>query len=73
MTERDQARRWREEFMCLSREQLAALTGYSASAIYLFEMKETRPYAWKRYKHVCLAVQIMREQKVTIREWRWGA
>lgn len=74
MNEQEQARNWRESRMRLSREELATLTGYSASAIYLLETENrTSSAAWKRYKHVCLAVQILTQHKHTIEEWKWGA
>ncbi|MBB4066770.1 helix-turn-helix domain-containing protein [Gellertiella hungarica] len=52
------ARYWREEVLELTRDQLAALTGFSASSIKDFEnpSKDIDPMARKRYRLACAAV-----------------
>lgn len=75
MTEQERARHWREAVVGLSRDELAKLTGYSPSAIYRLETEDRDDTtAWRRYKCVCLAVQIMRSRnpRVDIKDWRWG-
>lgn len=49
---------WRSELMELTREQLAAMTGFSVSTIRDFEngAKEIDPMARKRYALACAAV-----------------
>lgn len=77
------ARYWREEVLELTRDQLAALTGFSASSIKDFEHpgKDIDPMARKRYRLACAAVamgiqfdwlttslQIQQPVKITIGE-----
>jgi transcriptional regulator with XRE-family HTH domain len=77
MTESEKAKRWREA-QRLTQAELAALTGYSLSAIALFERGRNSasgphdPQAWQRYKLACLAVATLRYQHVeSIDRWQW--
>ena len=77
LTEPQLAQAWRRR-MGLTLDELAKLTGYSRSAIHLFERgrnaddKPHAPYAWRRYKLVCLAVRTMRHYKIdTVDQWSW--
>lgn len=64
MDEPQRARHWRETVVKLSREQLAKRTGYSVTAIQIFErgknwldVKATEN-AWKKYRMACAAVHV---------------
>jgi transcriptional regulator with XRE-family HTH domain len=76
MTEHEKARAFREA-RHLTRSDLAALTGYTENAVYLFERgsnsegKPHDPRAWQRYKMACLAVRLLDEYKRTIADWEW--
>lgn len=56
-----QARQWRET-LGLSRQQLAALSGYSYRSIQQMELGQAAsgdpvdPAAWQRYKLICAAI-----------------
>ena len=78
MTEAQMARHWRETNR-LTREELSALTGYSAEAVYLFESgrnSKGEPHAkpnWQRYKLTCLAVATLLHYKVaSVDDWAWS-
>lgn len=69
-TEATKAKFWRKS-RGLTRKELAALTGYSVSAISLFEQgydhkgKPLGERAWRRYRCCCAGIGIA--------EWNWGA
>ena len=71
------AKAWRYA-MGLTMNELAALTGYSSEAIFLFERginslgKPHARTAWRRYKLACLAVATMLHYRVTsVDDWQW--
>jgi hypothetical protein len=66
----------------LTMAQLAELTGYSTSAICRFEQgtvpasqtmgeHPVTPGAWRRYKMVCLAVDMLLRAGKTVEDWNW--
>ena len=68
---------WRES-LSLSRRELAELTGYSTTTIYLFERgldtnhQPHNPEALKRYKAACLAVTVLKHCKQpSLATWEW--
>lgn len=76
MTEHEKAKQWREA-MGLTIASLAELTGYSKSAISLFERgmnTEGQPHngaAFKRYKLACMGVRFLRHYGTTLDQWEW--
>jgi len=80
-TEIERARNWRAKAN-LTMNELAALTGYSPSAICKFEQGEfpssqsgpAHPPpagAWRRYKMVCLAVDMLLRASKRVEDWEW--
>lgn len=80
-SEIDQARQWRSRAK-LTMEDLAKLTGYSPSAICRFELgtvpasqtmgeHPVTPKAWRRYKMVCLAVDMLLRAGKAVEDWEW--
>ena len=72
---------WRER-SDLTMAQLAALTGYSASAICRFELgtvpasqtmgeHAVTPKAFRRYKMICLAVDMLLRAGKKVEDWNW--
>jgi hypothetical protein len=66
----------------LTGQQLAALTGYSTSAICRFEQgtvpasqtmgeHPVTPGAWRRYKMICLAVDMLLRAGKKVEDWDW--
>ena len=77
----DRARAWRAS-SSLTMEQLAGLSGYSPSAICKFESgvfpssQTTDEHAipvtaWRRYKMVCLAVDMLLRAGKQVEDWEW--
>ena len=73
---------WRQSRK-LTGAQLAALTGYSTSAICRFEQgtvpasqtmgeHPVTPKAWHRYKMICLAVDMLLRAGKQVEDWNWG-
>ena len=79
-SEPQKAKAWRQASN-LTQQDLANLTGYAKSAIYMFERgtnslsKPHAAQAWKRYKLACLAVRVMLFQKAggitSADRWNW--
>ena len=80
--ELDRAATWRAAHG-LTMAQLAALTGYSASNICRFEggiipASQTMPEhpvtvkAWRRYKMICLAVDMLLRAGKKVEDWPWS-
>lgn len=77
----ERAQKWRDK-MGLTGIQLAALTGYSNSAICRFEQgtvpasqtmgeHPVTPRAWQRYKMICLAVDMLVRAGKSVEDWQW--
>ena len=77
----ERAQKWRDR-VGLTMDQLAALTGYSPSAICRFELgtvpasqtmgeHPVTPKAWRRYKMICLAVDMLRRAGKDLEVWQW--
>ena len=76
-SEASKARAFRES-RHLTRAQLAALTGYTQAAIYMFERgagstgKPIDAHVWQRYKMTCLAARMLIEYGKTTQDWDWA-
>ena len=79
--ELDRAQAWRKASN-LSMTELAALTGFSVSAICRFEQgtvpasqtlgeHPVTPRAWQRYKMLCLAVDMLLRAGKELTDWEW--
>lgn len=77
----ERAQTWRSK-AGLTMSQLADLTGYSASAICRFELgtvpasqtmgeHAVTPKAWRRYKMICLAVDMLVRAGKQVEDWDW--
>jgi hypothetical protein len=77
----ERAQAWREK-SGLTMLQLAMLTGYSPSAICRFELgtvpasqtmgeHPVTPKAWRRYKMICLAVDMLERAGKKVEDWDW--
>jgi hypothetical protein len=77
----ERAQTWRAK-TGLTMAELAALTGYSGSAICRFELgtvpasqtmgeHPVTPKAWRRYKMICMAVDMLRRADKEIEDWEW--
>lgn len=80
--ELERAKLWRDK-TGLTLLELGELTGYSASNICRFEggivpasqtMAEhpVNPKAWRRYKMVCLAVDMLVRAGKDVEDWQWS-
>ena len=80
--ELERAAAWRSK-SGLTMAELAALTGYSASAICRFELGTVpasqtmgehpiTPKAWHRYKMICLAVDMLVRAGKKVEDWQWS-
>ena len=78
----ERAKDWREK-TTLTQVELGALTGYSASAICRFELgtvpesqtmgeHPVTPKAWRRYKMICLAVDMLLRADKKVEDWQWS-
>ena len=78
----ERARKWRDK-AGLTMLQLAELTGYSPSAICRFELGTVpasqtmgeHPVtieAWRRYKMICLAVDMLVRAGKDVEDWQWS-
>jgi DNA-binding XRE family transcriptional regulator len=77
LSESERAKAWRNA-MHLTMDQLSELTGYSRESIFLMERgrnskgKPHAPCVWRRYKLACLAVRVLKMQKVeSVDKWQW--
>ena len=76
MTESEKAKAWREA-CSMTIAELSELTGYSKSAISLFERgknTEGEPSdqkAFHRYKLVCMGVRFLTHYGTTLDQWEW--
>ena len=77
----ERATLWRSK-SGLTMAQLADLTGYSPSAICRFELgtvpasqtmgeHPVTPKAWRRYKMICLAVDMLLRAGKQVEDWDW--
>lgn len=77
----ERAKLWRTK-RNLTLAQLAALSGFSASAIIKFEQgmvgasqtmgaHPVTPRAWQRYKLICLAIESLSRAGRNIEDWTW--
>jgi hypothetical protein len=77
----ERAKSWRDK-IGLTLDQLAVLTGYSPSAICRFELgtvpasqtmgeHPVTPKAWRRYKMICLAVDMLTRAGKRVEDWNW--
>jgi len=77
----ERAQKWRAAHG-ITMDQLAALTGYSPSAICRFELgtvpasqtmgeHPVTPKAWRRYKMICLAVDMLKRAGKDVEDWDW--
>lgn len=78
----ERAQKWRDK-SGLTMEQLAGLTGYSPSAICRFELgtvptsqtmgeHPVTAKAWRRYKLICLAVDMLAKAEKKVEDWQWS-
>lgn len=78
----ERAQKWRDK-AGLTMTDLAALTGYSPSAICRFELGTVpasqtmgeHPVtlkAWRRYKMICLAVDMLVRAGKKVEDWQWS-
>jgi hypothetical protein len=77
----ERAQTWRSK-AGLTMADLSALTGYSPSAICRFELgtvpasqtmgeHAVTPKAWRRYKMICLAVDMLVRAGKKVEDWDW--
>ena len=77
----ERAQNWRSK-SGLTMTELSDLTGYSPSAICKFESgvfpqsQTTAEHgvpvtAWRRYKMICMAVDMLRRADKSIEDWNW--
>jgi hypothetical protein len=77
----ERAAKWRDK-AGYTMDQLAVLTGYSSSAICRFELgtvpasqtmgeHPVTPRAWRRYKMICLAVDMLTRAGKRVEDWDW--
>ena len=77
----ERAQKWRDK-AGLTMIQLAHLTGYSSSAICRFELgtvpasqtmgeHPVTVKAWRRYKMICLAVDMLLRADKKVEDWEW--
>ena len=77
----ERAQKWRDK-SGMTMIELAEITGYSPSAICRFELgtvpasqtmgeHAVTPRAWRRYKMICLAVDMLTRAKKDVEDWDW--
>jgi hypothetical protein len=78
----ERAKAWRDK-AGLTLVDLASLTGYSPSSICRFELgtvpasqtmgeHPVTPKAWRRYKMICLAVDMLVRAGKNVEDWQWS-
>lgn len=77
----ERAKSWRQT-RDITMTDLARLSGYSVSGICRFEQgtvpasqtmgeHPVTPQAWKRYKMICLAVDMLTRAGKSVEDWEW--